>query len=242
MSALTVRERLVLGGIALFALLAGVAKYAGAPALLAFVAAGLAAYVVSFSTEQVGERFSPAVTGLLQSTLGNLPELFVVIFALRAGEIVVAQTSILGSLFANALLVLGFVIVVGARASEDGIMRFGSRLPRDTATLMLVTVFIIVVVGQSLSSRDPASHHVKTISGVAAACLLVVYCAWVIPYVRTPGEEAVGRGSPRGSRLPRRSGCSPSPAWARHSSRSGSWTRCARRSTSSASRTPSRAS
>ena len=44
---------------------------------------------------------------MLQSTLGNLPELFIVLFALSAGEIVVAQTSILGSLFANALLVLG---------------------------------------------------------------------------------------------------------------------------------------
>ena len=44
---------------------------------------------------------------MLQSTLGNLPELFVVIFALRAGETVVAQTSIIGSIFANALLVLG---------------------------------------------------------------------------------------------------------------------------------------
>ena len=53
---------------------------------------------------------------MLQSTLGNLPELFVVIFALHDGEIVVAQTSIIGSLFANALLVLGVVIVVGARA------------------------------------------------------------------------------------------------------------------------------
>ena len=47
------------------------------------------------------------MTGVLQSTLGNLPEFFVVIFALSAGEIVVAQTSIIGSVFANALLVLG---------------------------------------------------------------------------------------------------------------------------------------
>ena len=51
---------------------------------------------------------------MLQSTLGNLPELFVVLFALSAGEVVVAQTSILGSLFANALLVLGLAIVAGA--------------------------------------------------------------------------------------------------------------------------------
>ena len=55
----------------------------------------------------------PAVTGVLQSTLGNLPEFFIVLFALSAGEVVVAQTSIIGSIFANALLVLGLVIVAG---------------------------------------------------------------------------------------------------------------------------------
>ena len=53
--------------------------------------------------------------GMMQSTLGNLPELFVVIFALQKGELLVAQTAIIGSIFANALLVLGLVIVVGAR-------------------------------------------------------------------------------------------------------------------------------
>ena len=98
---------------------------------------------------------------MLQSTLGNLPELFVVIFALQKGELVVAQTAIVGSILANALLVLGLVIVVGARRSPDGFMRFSTRLPRDTATLLLVTVFIIVLLGLSLASHDPASHHVQ---------------------------------------------------------------------------------
>ena len=50
----------------------------------------------------------------MQSTLGNLPEFFVVIFALNAGQLVVAETAILGSILVNALLVLGLVIVAGA--------------------------------------------------------------------------------------------------------------------------------
>ena len=75
--------------------------------------AGLA-WLVAVATEQVGEYLGPGATGLLQSTVGNLPELFVVIFALRAGERVVAQSAIVGSLLANALLVLGLVFVVGA--------------------------------------------------------------------------------------------------------------------------------
>src|SRR5207245_9846752 len=113
----------------------GIAHFGGAPSLLTFVIATLAlaglAWIVSFSTEQVGERFGPAVTGLLQSTLGNLPEFFIVVFALHAGEVVVAQTSIVGSIFANALLVLGLVILAGCPGSKDGVMRFLVRLPKD---------------------------------------------------------------------------------------------------------------
>jgi Ca2+:H+ antiporter len=53
-----------------------VARYAGGFShLLAFALATIAlagqAWVVSFATEQVGVRFGPAVTGVLQSTLGT---------------------------------------------------------------------------------------------------------------------------------------------------------------------------
>jgi Ca2+:H+ antiporter len=197
MAGLTALERALLGLIAVLAVLAGVANYQVWSAVPRFAVATAAlaglAWVVSFATEQLGERFGPAVTGMLQSTLGNLPELFVVVFALQKGELVVAQTAIIGSVFANALLVLGLVIVVGARRAPDGVMRFSRRLPNDTATLLLVTVFIIVLLGLSLGSHDPASHHVKTISVVGAVCLLVVYVAWVIPYLRSdvsPGSGA----------------------------------------------------
>jgi Ca2+:H+ antiporter len=196
MARLTALERSLLLLIAVLSALAGLANYQSwAPvprfAIATVALAGLA-WVVSFATEQLGERLGPAITGMLQSTLGNLPELFVVIFALQKGELVVAQTAIVGSIFANAMLVLGLVIVVGARRAPDGVMRFSHRLPRDTATLLLVCVFIIVLLGLSLASHDHASHHVKAISAVGAVSLLIVYVAWVVPYLRAderPGAE-----------------------------------------------------
>jgi Ca2+:H+ antiporter len=202
MSRLTSTERVALLTIAVLTALAGAANYGQWPAVPRFAVATLAlaglAWVVSFATEQLGERFGPAITGMMQSTLGNLPELFVVIFALQKGELVVAQTAIVGSIFANAMLVLGLVIVVGALRAPDGVMRFSHRLPRDTATLLLVCVFIIVLLGLSLASHDPASHHVDTISAVGAVSLLVVYVAWVVPYLRAdklPGDEDDASGS-----------------------------------------------
>ncbi len=200
MSALSPIERTALVLIALLTALAGVADYGAWPAVPRFLIATLAlaglAWVVSFATEQLGERFGPGVTGMMQSTLGNLPELFVVVFALQKGELVVAQTAIVGSILANALLVLGLVIVVGARRSPDAVMRFSKRLPRDTATLLQVTVFIIVLLGLSLASHDPASHHVKAISAVGAVCLLVVYLTWVVPYLRSDRVPGSGAGEP----------------------------------------------
>jgi Ca2+:H+ antiporter len=188
-AALSRNERIVLGVVAVFTVLAGVANYGGWPSGLAFALATVAlaglAHVVGVGTEQVGRRFGPAVTGVLQSTLGNLPELFVVIFALHDGETVVAQTSIIGSLFANALLVLGLVIVVGARSSDDRCMRFRTRLPLDTATLLLVSVFIIVIAGLSVGSSDKASRHIETISAIGAGCILLVYATWVWSYLRS---------------------------------------------------------
>jgi Ca2+:H+ antiporter len=141
---------------------------------------------MSFAVEHVGERFGPSITGVMQATLGNLPEFFVVLFALQAGELIIAETAILGSIFVNALLVLGLVIVVGVRRAPDGVMRFGARLPNDTATLLLIASLIIILIGLADSSHDPASHHVRAISVIGAVAILVVYAAWVVPYLRAP--------------------------------------------------------
>ena len=176
-------------------LLAGITRYVSTFGhVAAFVVAGIAlagvAWIVSFSTEQVGERFGTAATGMMQSTLGNLPEFFVVIFALNAGEQVVAETAILGSILVNALLVLGLVIIVGALRSEDKIMRFNPRLPNDTATMLLIASFIILLVALANGANDSASHHIKTISIVGAVAILVAYAVWVHQYLTTePGGK-----------------------------------------------------
>lgn len=195
------RQWLILVVIGVLTAAAGAMHYAGVSPTATFIVCGAAlgglAWVVSFATEQVGERFGPAITGFLQSTLGNLPEFFVVIFALRAGETLVAKTSLVGSLFANALLVLGIVIVVGARVG-GGCMRFSTRLPRDTTTLLLLAVFTIVIIGQAVSSNDKAAHHVKAISIVGAVALLVVYGVWIASYLRSDEpREPAHEGTPQ---------------------------------------------
>src|SRR5262249_12726328 len=188
MFGLSVRQLIGLAVTAVMTAIAGGLAEAGGNGTATFVTSAVAlaglAWIVSFATEAVGEHFGPGLTGVLQSTLGNLPELFVVIFALRAGQTVVAETSILGSLFANALLVLGGVLIVGGIRSDDGVMRFSPRLPNDTTTLLMLAVFVISLLGVASAAHDPAANHVEAISVAGAVVLLVTYAAWIVQYLK----------------------------------------------------------
>ena len=188
------------------AIVGGVLHFTDADPVVTFVVCGIAlggvAWTIGIATESVGARYGPAVTGALQSTLGNLPELFIVLFALSAGELVVAQFSILGSLFANALLVLGLAIATGSARQPDGTMSFGARLPNDTATLLLLAVFLISILGLSDQVGDSASHHQVEISVVGAVCLLIVYAAWLVGYLRSDKTSEAALVEPKHGALP----------------------------------------
>ena len=182
--------------------------------MLAFVVAGVAlaalASIVSFATEQVGTRFGPAITGFLQSTLGNLPEFFIVLFALSDGQVVVAQTSVVGSLFANALLVMGLVIIVGARARRDHALPPAAAAGhRDAAAVRVVRDRARRprrrLARQGVPARRPRCRS------VAAVCLLAVYAAWLWATCAPTGRA---RRRTRPAEPPRsgsRSRCSRSP-------------------------------
>ncbi|MEP6628941.1 MAG: hypothetical protein ABJA89_00660, partial [Lapillicoccus sp.] len=100
----------VIGLSAGLMVLAGVAHYAVGLGVFAFLTAAgavaLLAALVGRSVEQLGDRFGPGATGVLQSALGNLPELFICLFALKAGLVAVVQAALIGSILANLLLVL----------------------------------------------------------------------------------------------------------------------------------------
>jgi Ca2+:H+ antiporter len=165
-------------------------------------ALGLVAWAIAVGTDAIGDHLGPAATGVIQSTLGNLPGFFIVLFALADGEVVVAQTSILGGVFANGLLLLGVAILAGSLTNSTGVMRFQPRLPNDTATLLLLSSFVIVLLGLSDTVADSASRHVVEISVVGAICLLGVYGTWLIGYLRAPEDARPRlRRAPQPARL-----------------------------------------
>ena len=159
--------------------------------LIFFVTAGalsLLAALVGLATEQVGERLGSGATGVLQSALGNLPELFVGIFALRSGLIVVVQSAIVGSILGNSLFVLGLAFLAGGL--RYGTQRFPAQAPRMIANLTLLAVAALIVPTLTSGLHTPAAGHEDGLSIACAVILLVVFIA-SIPFSLQGGPEKI---------------------------------------------------
>lgn len=139
--------------------------------LCAVALAGIA-HVIGEATDHLGHYLGPATTGIVQSAVGNLPELFVAIFALRAGLVAVVQASLIGSILANALLVLGLAFFVGG--GRHGVLKFEDQGPRMIAVLLLLAVCALVLPTLAHELHLPAGEHEQPLSVVAAIVLLLV--------------------------------------------------------------------
>jgi len=143
--------------------------------LVSAIALAILATVVGESTEQLGNYMGPGATGILQSAIGNLPELFVSFFALQAGLVTVVQSALVGSILANSLLVLGLAFFLGGR--KNGTQKFKSETPRVIAILMVLAVSALVVPTLAHSMHTPAAAHEEALSIASAIVLLIVFFA-----------------------------------------------------------------
>jgi len=149
----------------------------GAPAVVTFVvtAAALAmmATLVGNATEHLGSRFGPGATGIIQSALGNLPELFFALFALRAGLTTVVASALVGSILANVLLVLGGAFVVGGL--RHGPQRFRDAGPDRLVTMLLLGTAVVAIPSITSGLHIPVASHEHALSLVASVVLLVLF-------------------------------------------------------------------
>ncbi|WP_270888051.1 calcium/proton exchanger [Pedococcus sp. 5OH_020] len=186
---------IVVGGAAAV-VAAAVTHYGGAGAVLPFacsaVAVTLLASLVGRSVEQLGDRFGPGATGVLQSALGNLPELFIALFALKAGLVAVVQAALIGSILANLLLVLGMAFVVGGL--RHGTQQLDSERARQTIVLMVLSVAAMVVPSLAHYVHTPAAAHEKTLSLIVSAVLLLLFALTLPASLRREPQRAGAGG------------------------------------------------
>jgi Ca2+:H+ antiporter len=176
---LTRREGLEVGLAASLVALACVLDLVEANPVLRFVAAAAAlamlARLVGTATEQLGGRLGAGGAGTVQSALGNLPELFVALFALHRGLTGVVKAALVGSVLANSLLVLGLAFFAGGL--RHGVQQFHSSRARTIATLTLLAAATLSVPTFAHALHAPAAAHERTLSLICGGVLLVVFFA-----------------------------------------------------------------
>jgi Ca2+:H+ antiporter len=185
------KEKTVILASIIATAVAGFLHYTHANAVLAFAitagALAMLAMIVGDATEQLGSRMGPGATGILQSALGNLPELFVCIFALRAGLDKVVQAALIGSILGNSLLVLGLAILIGG--VKNGTQRFKSEPPRMIATLMILAFAALAIPTLTHVLHTSAETHINALDIFVAIVLLVIFAASL--YFSLKGDKAV---------------------------------------------------
>src|SRR6185369_9600689 len=185
------KEKIIIGLCAVAVIAAGTLHFVHANAVLAFavtaIALALLAVIVGDATEQLGSRLGPGATGILQSALGNLPELFVAIFALRAGLANVVQAALVGSILGNSLLVFGLALLLGGL--KNGTQRFKSEAPRMIVTLMLLAVSALIIPTLAKTLHTPAEPHIDSLDIFVAVILLLILAAST--YFSIRGDSAV---------------------------------------------------
>lgn len=172
-------EWLMIGGALALTVLSGALTLLQANAILIFVITAvtisLLAALVGLATDQLGTRLGSGATGMLQATLGNLPELFVGIFALRAGLVGVVQAALVGSILGNSLFVLGLAFLVGGL--RHGTQRFASDPPKMIVTLTILSVSALIVPTLVHEVHTPAAGHEEGLGIAIAVILLIVFLA-----------------------------------------------------------------
>ena len=169
-----------------FALSAAGADQTAVFVISAAALAGLAT-LIGHGTEQLGHRFGPNATGILQSALGNLPELFISIFALQAGLVVVVQTALIGSILANTLLVLGLAFFLGGL--KHGTQQFHAPSVRTLATLLVLAVAALAIPTLATAPGAPDAGHAVDLSVIVSIVLLGIFAA-SIPFSISGGKGA----------------------------------------------------
>jgi Ca2+:H+ antiporter len=170
---------LIAGAIAVIC--AGIFYYFYLNPVIAFItsaaAVALLAALVGRSVEQLGDRFGPGATGVLQSALGNLPELFIAIFALKAGLTEVVKAALVGSILSNLLLVLGLSFLVGGL--KHGTQKLGSSRARTIVTLMLLSVIGLAIPSLAHWIHSAAAPHEESFSLIVAIVLLILFLLYL---------------------------------------------------------------
>jgi len=111
--------------------------------IINFLAIVPLAKLLGDATEELALHTSQSVGGLLNATFGNAVEIIISIFALKAGLIRVVQSSLIGSILSNLLLVLGMCFLAGGYYNDE--LNFNQTAAQTSASILFISVLGIMM-------------------------------------------------------------------------------------------------
>ena len=175
------------GLLLLIPLAIGLHVQAANPILVFFVTAFSMvplAHKLGDATDDLSRYLGPGVGGLLNATVGTIPDIILGIFALRHGLVEVVKASITGAIVGNLLLGVGLALVVGGRRHVRG-LRFDRRTSHlMSGLLMLANIGLLIpaIFNFSTITEEEISLEVSVV-------LILTYILNVLFTLNSPPDE-----------------------------------------------------
>ncbi|WVQ71678.1 calcium/proton exchanger [Cryptococcus sp. DSM 104548] len=176
---------------------------AGARFATSFLAIVPLAKLLGDSTEQLSMKLGQTLGGLLNATFGNAVELIVAIAALNHNQLRLVQTSLLGSVLSNLLLVLGMSFFAsGFFFHESTFQATAAQASSSLLTLACITLILPAAYHASMTDQteetlmallndhapDPSDGTLRgllILSRGTAIILLLTYFGYLVFQLRT---------------------------------------------------------
>ncbi|KAJ5703687.1 sodium/calcium transporter [Penicillium malachiteum] len=169
-------------GIALYAIKANsVAVF-----VVNFIAIIPLAAMLSFATEEIAMRTGETIGGLLNATFGNAVELIVAILALVKKEVTIVQTSLIGSMLSNLLLVMGMCFFFGGMNRLE--QHFNVTVAQTAASLLALAVSSLIIPTAFHNWSDGNKDKTPALSRGTSVLLLIVYGCYLFFQLKSHTE------------------------------------------------------
>lgn len=121
------------------------------------------ALLLSKATEDLSARTNPTVGSLFNATTGNIIEIFIAVFAIRAGLLQVVKASITGSILVNVLFLIGLSVFIGGFKYKE--QEFNRKAVGIASSMLLVAIIgLAIPTVFGLTSHQPAESMSLAIS------------------------------------------------------------------------------
>lgn len=148
-----------------------------------FIAIIPLAAILSFATEELALYIGEVLGGLLNASFGNAVELIVSIIALVQGKVVIVQTSLVGSMLSNLLLVLGMCFFLGGINRSE--QHFNLTVAQTAASLLALAIGSLIIPTAFAQFASTGDVGVTPASRGTSVLLLVVYACYLLFQLKT---------------------------------------------------------